>query len=170
MNKKKKRKPTKSQVLRFARKIVPRNWNVFLDLKDYKKDSLILNIHLFLFGDAVKSFYDERMQNKKALGSVQDINYRKGIGSYTTLAIFEPVDWKNTLIHELAHIAVMRWIFFKERGYKSEMVFINSRIYSSIESEVKDIHHLIGYKEKFIKAFETIFKRYLLQKRSINAS
>ena len=86
---------------------------------------------------------------------------RKGKMAKITIKLWPYLgDWKETLIHELAHVAVYRYHAFKTKNYRSKTLFrnpwdVNSREVLVRETLMREGHH----GPSFQRAFSTLAKR-----------
>jgi len=86
---------------------------------------------------------------------------RKGKVAKITIKLWPYLgDWKGTLAHELAHVAVYRYHAFKTKNYRSKTLFrnpwdVNSRKVFARETLMHEGHH----GPAFQRAFSTLAKR-----------
>jgi hypothetical protein len=86
---------------------------------------------------------------------------RKGKVAKITIKLWPYLgDWKGTLIHELAHVAVYRYNAFKTREYKKKVLFknpwdIDTKTLFIRKTLLREGHH----GSAFQKAFSTLSKR-----------
>jgi hypothetical protein len=115
------------KLLKLGKDVVPKPWNVYQyrDFDSQKKDKLTLNIELRI--------YDARMariarNNNNAGAHVKNIESLNGAG-YVTINLYnDSVLWTQSLLHELAHIAVHRLSDLRMKSYRRGYSVSNSRI------------------------------------------
>lgn len=101
----------REEMRRFADMITPKRWNIFLDHKNYRRELGVLNIFL-----DIRNADEEK--NPEVHGMVHGgLAYLDGVAH--THVVLQPqiCNWKDLLIHELAHVAVLRFLSFKEKTY-----------------------------------------------------
>ena len=116
----------KEEMRRFADQITPANWNVVLHPKDDKLAPNILNIFLRIQdsdhrdpgGTTCKALFSGGMlfSNLKDIG----IDHKGSVAQVVVQLWPYSGDWKEALIHELAHVAVYRCLAFRMKTYKDE--------------------------------------------------
>ena len=142
-------------ILELAEKIIPASWKICQNLEDMDfNNPLILNINLII-----------NEKDNKYLG------YTSGAveSGHCPLIIYQNKDFsiEATLLHELSHIAVKRWVAWKkqqlyedmhgptfQRAYKTMLSrawkYINEGVINEIEIEIeyykytKGVSHLKG--------------------------
>jgi hypothetical protein len=109
----------KKELCQFANMITPKNWNVSTEHHGFKGESGTLNIWL-LFHD--KGHYEDvwMLAESHSLIRFLDGAAFADIWLYPLNQNHEGfvVSYKGTIIHELAHIAVDRYVAFKEKVYR----------------------------------------------------
>ena len=94
------------EVSDFMVKIMPKNWHILTreNLKNQIPGHLyiILGLHITNRGNIV--------------GEVHEMTYFEKVGK-TTLCLFYEYQWQDTVLHELAHIAVNRWWSWKTKKF-----------------------------------------------------
>lgn len=95
-------------MLDFAKSICPPNWNIFTNEKHYISRVNILNIKLLIKNRT--NPHDSNMN-----GVTFPIACGENREWFTSIILWKPVSWVNTMVHELAHIAFDRWLCSKFR-------------------------------------------------------
>jgi hypothetical protein len=110
-------------ILHFGNSIIPRKWNLFCDPAHLKTGKNTLNIRL-IFAHA-----DDAPEDHLDLAGWSNpiIIYYRGVG-HTSIYLSIPIfSIKETLIHELAHVAVLRksvpWKLMSFRRFSFEIVW-----------------------------------------------
>lgn len=109
----------REKIRRFAEMLTPSNWNVFIDYKHFKEERGILNIYLDIRDAGSEKepiFY----------GMVHGgMNFLKGVASIHVVLQPQITNWKKLILHELAHVAVYRWIAWKTRVFKKPLADVS---------------------------------------------
>lgn len=130
------------KLLELCKDVIPITWNAYkyCDIENYKKKRGILNVEL--------DIYDKPTWNKNsnALGHVRGLRYVNGVGHIKISIHCYSLFRAQTLLHELAHVAVFRLQSLITKSYKVEYDLCDGRI---IEP---DSHGEIFY--KFFNVFE----------------
>jgi hypothetical protein len=107
--------PANKVILGLARKIAPPNWNVYKSNKMHIKQSGILNIKLVIANPSDLEF------TSSIGGMASPIWYDDKVGySYIEMFRHTNTDWIHVIIHEMAHIAVMRWLSLSKREFRHD--------------------------------------------------
>jgi len=129
----------KEKIRRFADRITPKNWNIWIYPKDCKYIPRILSIRLWFHNDDT---IDARMGSVH--GSIQvypisifkEVNpeaakalkkYGDGSSTQVTIEIYPVsvfVGLEDTIIHELAHVAVGRYETWQQKPLKHKSPFV----------------------------------------------
>ena len=110
----------REEMRQFADMITPKKWNIFLNHKNYRREHGVLNI-----------FLDIRNADEEADPDVHGkvhggLAYLDWVAD--TIVILQPqiCNWKDLLIHELAHVAVLRSLSFKEKTYLKLVPYVGN--------------------------------------------
>jgi transcriptional regulator with XRE-family HTH domain len=118
------------KLIKLAKDVVPNSWNIykFRDVESCKRERGILNIGLHIYdGDRSR----EAHQKYNASGHVENIQSMNGVG-YVTINFYDYSPMlTETLLHELAHIAVHRFADLRTKSYKRGYNISNGRIIES---------------------------------------
>jgi hypothetical protein len=112
------------KLLELCKDVIPKTWNAYeyCDIENRKKTRNILNIELHIY-DKPKWH-----KHKKALGHVSVIRYYYGVGKVKISIHCYPPMRTETLLHELAHIAIYRLQSFKTKSYKEDVALEDGSI------------------------------------------
>lgn len=107
----------------FADSITPPNWNIFTDYENYRKERGVLNIYLDIrdIDEEFNQYWNGNGKSPPAVNEGMVINglrYVNGIGNVKIILHPQIFRWQDTIIHELAHVAVLRTKGRKEKANK----------------------------------------------------
>lgn len=155
------------ELLELAKAIIPKTWNVhkYCDIKNCKQGKGILNIELLRYDNESCFEKDNPCQILKASGSTEMIVYLYGNGK-TKISIhcMRKEQEIFTLLHELAHIAVLRLASYVTRVHKEDIGIAH---YKMIEDEMHGrifISMLNLFKNRAIKNGYPMFADYEISK------
>jgi hypothetical protein len=136
------------KLLELCKDVLPKTWNAYeyCDIPNMKNEIGILNIELDIY-DKPKSY-----KNPKSLGHVRRIIYFNGVGNVKISIHCYPLMGTQTLLHELAHIAVFRLQSFITKSYRED-----------VASEGGSIIEPDGHGEIFLR-FLNIFENRAIKK------
>ena len=87
---------TEREVSEYMEKVMPKTWHVLTDIKDMRPGHLYIQVFSFNTNEGF------------VVGGAGPLRYIKGAG-LANLEIYYERQWRETVLHELAHIAVDRW-------------------------------------------------------------
>jgi len=112
----------REEIRKFAERITPPSWNVFLDFKKRRKDPGILNISL-----DIRDAHDEKDSIFQA--AVRGwMSFCDRIGYVHVVIQPYVTDWQGLIIHEFAHLAVYRWVAYKTKVYRKPIAWVGHRV------------------------------------------
>lgn len=126
------KQPTKKEIINFIEAIVPKNWRIIRDIEDLKRGieiPLRLNIKLFHLDISNE---DDPLRIAEIHGGHQCWGKYTGMTELWLYPITdrhkeERLTWKGSIIHELAHVAVDRWLAWKMKVHKNRGI-VNSAV------------------------------------------
>ncbi len=97
---------TEKEVLELMLKIMPKTWHVLTNIRDIMKPG-----HLYIQVLVSNS-------NRGAIvGETGPLHFLDKRVALATLWVHYEFQWRDTVVHELAHIAVNRWLSWKTKNY-----------------------------------------------------
>lgn len=116
----------KVSILEFARLITPPNWNIFIDYGEIKNERRTVNVCLDFPDNCETGWKDCDPSIIGYAGLAQGIVMVDGDhGAQITLqAPWKP--WKALIVHELAHIAVFRWVFYSTKVHMERLEVVDA--------------------------------------------
>lgn len=111
------------ELIELANDVIPKTWNVYeyCDIKNYKKKRGILNVELHIYDNP--EYYIPSIKKVRGIihtGHVRCIRYFNGVGHVKINIHCYPLHRPDTLLHELAHVAVFRLQSLITKTYKAE--------------------------------------------------
>lgn len=113
----------RDEMVLFANSITPPSWNVFEDHRNCKDVPGTLNIHLDI-RDA-----DEE-KDSSFHGMVHGgLSIRNKVAHAHVVLQPALTDWQSLIIHELAHVALFRWVAFRTKMFRKPLAYVVSDTY-----------------------------------------
>ena len=96
--------PVLEKIVGFAKKVVPPSWNVCHSVEQFAEKPGIMNVKISI-GDPT----DERYEGVQ--GVMDDTPTYRDRTHYAFVVVMnrKDINWLDTILHELAHVAVFRW-------------------------------------------------------------
>lgn len=117
----------REKIRQFADAVTPSNWNVWIDSADFKSGREILNICLRIVSRDKWIECEAQLNIHGATPAYIDVMD----DTYFTIIMLSEYwtvkrGYKEVIIHELAHVAVLRWITCKKKMCKQLPYLVNS--------------------------------------------
>ena len=112
----------REEIRKFAERIAPPSWNVFIDSKKRSKEPGVLNISL-----DIRDAHDEKDSIFQAAMRGW-MSFCDRIGYVHVVIQPYKTDWHSLIIHEFAHLAVYRWIACKTKVYRKPIAWVGHRV------------------------------------------